>query len=194
METIEDILEEGNIKLLLTCRLQVYRESNFQRLKFLIQCECNISDQFSLSSEERLAIAQRYLSDEAAKIPNIDRYESFPLMCKFYSDNKQLVLGDFFNNPKAVYMKELQMLFEQSDKTKFCSLVLLVLVDNQLDETWLTMNENPVFTTMYNNACNECKLSNGTSKRLLQDHLDSFLHSYLKKINGIYTTIHDKNI
>jgi hypothetical protein len=69
---------------------------------------------------------------------------------------------------------------------------LLVLVDNQLDETWLTTNDNPVFTTMYNNACNECKLSTGTSKRLLQDHLDSFLHSYLKKRNGIYTTIHDK--
>ncbi|VDH89517.1 Hypothetical predicted protein [Mytilus galloprovincialis] len=42
------------------------------------------------------------------------------------------------------------------------------------------------------NTCEACKLDRGTSRLKLQDELNSFIHTFLKKEQNIYRTIHDK--
>ncbi|VDH91759.1 ankyrin repeat domain-containing protein 17 [Mytilus galloprovincialis] len=191
MESTKSILKEFSVKLILTCRLQVFRESQFKHLTFLTQCLCNMSAEFVLSEEERKSIAKMYLPSEADKIPAMGCYDAFPLMCNLYSKNQQLLLKEFFTNPYEIYEREFQMLFDQSDKTKLCALVLIVLTNNHITETWVTECDNPFFNAMFENACDECCITPASSKRLIIEHLNSFLLTYLQKIGDIYTTKHD---
>lgn len=73
---------------------------------------------------------------------------------------------------------------------KFCALALCVIYDNDLLEKYLTSNEYGVCDVL-NDVYEACGLNRGTSIVRIKEEIDTLVGSYLKKVNGVYTAIHD---
>ncbi|CAG2256509.1 unnamed protein product [Mytilus edulis] len=85
---------------------------------------------------------------------------------------------------------ELDELGKQADKTKLCSLFLLVVYNGSICKSFFDeeIHENSQKTV--NAVFESCGVSRGTPLCLLEKHLDAFVDIYLKKIGGQYATIH----
>lgn len=126
------------MKVLISCRRYILSDS---RLKGPFKDKLAIvdvnNDQHKLSHEEKRQIFEIYKVDldftkeESYKILHNEVY--FPLLCKLYSSKKEChdkgVL--FFKEPVIVLEEEIRG-FRNARKESYCSLILLVLFNNDL--------------------------------------------------------------
>ncbi|CAG2256815.1 unnamed protein product [Mytilus edulis] len=68
------ILKKGNSKFISTCRKQIFQEKKFQQLQYLIGKAFDISTDYPMSDEEKLLIANEYLSPNAVKRIQVDLF------------------------------------------------------------------------------------------------------------------------
>ncbi|CAC5378634.1 unnamed protein product [Mytilus coruscus] len=194
MERIKKILSNTHAKIIAACRLQVYQDDKFESLSVFKSCVCNLlSDNMCLSKAEKESLAEVYLKTKAPEIIDYyDLYDCFPLLCKLYHENPALNITDFFQNPFTVYEAETDKLQKKGFSSKYCALALCVMFNNKLKEEILTDEVNEETRTIIENTCEACRLDRGTSRLTLQDELNSLTHTFLKKEQNIYKTIHDK--
>ncbi|XP_071159000.1 uncharacterized protein [Mytilus edulis] len=194
MENIKQILEKKQAKIIAACRLQVYQDEKFESLSVFKSCACNLlSENVCLSETEKQSIAEIYLKTKASEITDYyNLYDCFPLLCKLYHDNPILNVKNFFQNPFSVYEAEINKLLQKGHHTKYCALALCVIFNNKLKEEILTEEVGDETRTIIENTCEACRLDRGTSRLVLQDELDSLIHTFIKKENNIYKIIHDK--
>ncbi|VDI03597.1 Hypothetical predicted protein [Mytilus galloprovincialis] len=194
MERIKRILSKELSKIIVSCRLQVFQDEKFESLSIFKSCVCNLlSKSMCLSKAEKASIAELYLKTKAHEIADYyDLYDCFPLLCKLYNENPVLNITDFFQNPFTVYEAEIDKLKKKGFFSKYCALALCVLFNNNLNEEILTEDVNEETTAIIENTCEVCRLDRGTSRLILQDDLNSFIQTFLKKEQNIYKTIHDK--
>ncbi|VDI45834.1 Hypothetical predicted protein [Mytilus galloprovincialis] len=194
MEQITKILLKKNAKIIVACRLQVYQDEKFESLSVFKSCICNLSSEnICLSKAEKKSIAKTYLKTKAHDISDFyDLYDCFPLLCKLYQQNPSLNIKDFFHKPFSVYEEEIDKLQKKGFHTKYCALALCVVFNNNLTEETFTGEVNKETRTIIENTCVACTLDRGTPWLKLQDELNSFIHTFLKKEQNIYKTIHDK--
>ncbi|CAC5388468.1 unnamed protein product [Mytilus coruscus] len=194
MERIKKILSNKLVKIIVACRLQVYQDNKFESLSVFKSCVCNLlSDKMCLSKAEKESIAKVYLKAKAPEIVDYyDLYDCFPLLCKLYHENSALNITDFFKNPFSVYEAEIDKLQKKGYFGKYCALALCVMFNNNLKEEIFTEDLNEETRTVIENICEACKLDRGTSRFTLQDDMNSLIHTFLKKEQNIYRTIHDK--
>ncbi|XP_076096830.1 uncharacterized protein LOC143067416 [Mytilus galloprovincialis] len=194
MERIKKILSNKLAKIIVACRLQVYQDDKFECLSVFKSCVCNLlSESMCLTKAEKVSIAELYLKTKAPEIIDYyDLYDCFPLLCKLYHENPALNITDFFQNPFTVYEAEIDKLQTKGFSSKYCALALCVMFNNNLKEDILTEDVNEETRTIIENTCEACRLDRGTSRFTLQDELNSFIHTFLKKEQNIYKTIHDK--
>ncbi|CAC5385132.1 unnamed protein product [Mytilus coruscus] len=146
-----------------------------------------------LSKVEKESIAEVYLKEKAPEIKDFYHlYVCFPLLCKLYYENPAHTIIDFFQNPFTVYEADIDKLQKKGFFGKYCALALCVMFNNNLKEEILTEGMNEETKTIIENTCEACKLHRGTSRLTLQDELNSFIHTFLKKEQNIYRTINDK--
>ncbi|XP_076075658.1 uncharacterized protein LOC143046398 isoform X2 [Mytilus galloprovincialis] len=194
MERVKNILSNTHAKIIAACRLQVYQDDKFESLSVFKSCVCNIlSDNLCLTKAEKESIAGIYLKSKAPEIIDYyDLYDCFPLLCKLYHENPALNIKDFFQNPFIVYEAEIDKLQKKGFSSKYCALALCVIFNNNLNEEILTEDMNKETRSIIENTCEACKLDRGTSRLTLQDELNSLTHTFLKKEQNKYKTIHDK--
>ncbi|VDH98877.1 Hypothetical predicted protein [Mytilus galloprovincialis] len=194
IKRLEDILQQKVAKIIVACRLQVYQDSKFETLSLFTSCVCNLlSEKLCLSKTEKKLIAELYLKTKAPKVTDYyDVYECFPLICKLYNDKSDLHLTNFFQNPFTVYEAEIEKLLKKGYYAKYGALALCVMFNNRINEEILTGELDKQTLAVIEHTCEACRLDKGTSRLILKDELDSLIHTYIKKEQNIYKSIHDK--
>ncbi|XP_076078844.1 uncharacterized protein LOC143048861 [Mytilus galloprovincialis] len=194
MERIKVLIQNKHTKIIVACRLQVYMDEKFQTLSIFKTCVCNLQGkQLCLSQTEKLSIVNLYLKTEATEIMQYcDLYDFFPLICKLYNDNPKRDIIDFFKNPFSIYEYEIDKLYKSRNNGKYCVLALCVMFNNSMKEQWLTDEIDTEIRKIIQNTCEACTLNKGTSRLVLLDELKTLEHTFIKKKQGVYTTIHNK--
>ncbi|CAC5404652.1 unnamed protein product [Mytilus coruscus] len=194
IERIKPLIQNKLTNIIVACRLQVYQDEKFESLSIFRTCVCNLlSDDLCLSKIEKQSIAELYLDSNSAEIIQYcDLYDCFPLLCKFYNDNPELNITDFFKNPFSAYEAEIDKLNKKGHFGKYCALALCVIFNNRLEEKWLTDEIDTELGIKIQNTCEACKLHRKTSRLVLLDELESLEKNFIKKEHGLYKIIHDK--
>ncbi|VDI73393.1 Hypothetical predicted protein [Mytilus galloprovincialis] len=193
LDRIKVLIQNKLTKIIVSCRLQVYKDEKFASLSIFRTCVCNLqSDDLCLLQTEKQLIAELYLGTKASTIIQYcDLYECFPLLCKLYSDSTGLNISDFFKDPFSVYEAEIEKL-HKVDCGKYCALALCVMFNNAFEEELFTGDIDKETRKRIKNICEECKLERGTSRLLLLDEVKTLEQSFLKKEKNVYKAIHDK--
>ncbi|XP_076105878.1 uncharacterized protein LOC143074214 [Mytilus galloprovincialis] len=183
MEKIKSLVEKKLFKLIMSCRLQVYKDEKMKSLSFYQSCECNLlSEDLRLSKTEKLSIAELYLKTNASKTTEFNHmFDCFPLLCKLYSKNTKLKMLDFFQNPFTVYKQEIDKLKTEGAHVKYCALALCVMLNNHIKAEWLTEDVDKDIKTIIKNTYEACKVVKGTSRLVLRDELDSLTGTFIRK-------------
>ncbi|CAG2210425.1 unnamed protein product [Mytilus edulis] len=172
-QTILRILSTRKVKLIISCRLQIYHEKQFQLLKFFTKTFYNLSsEEFCLSAEIRLKVAKKYLPIDAVNLIDTNslmKFDIFPLMCSLYKNNPTINVSEYFENPYNFYLYDIDKLKEQSDKRKFCALLLYVLHNGFLSESKISTTSR----SYYENIFEEIGLNRGTPVCDIVEQLDT---------------------
>ncbi|XP_052085332.1 uncharacterized protein LOC127722974 isoform X11 [Mytilus californianus] len=196
LPVIKTIIADKFCKIIVSCRLQVYKDEKFNILTPFKSCECNlISDKLCLTSFEKTNIANTYIGTSMTDIDDLSQNcHFFPLLCSLYHEKKDVDVKEFFKNPFAVYKNELDKLNEHGDEGKYriCSLALCVLLNNHLEEKWFLGKVTKRQKLVIKDTYNACGLDRRISKAKLQHALDTLDGTFICKKDGVYRTVHDK--
>ncbi|CAC5406480.1 unnamed protein product [Mytilus coruscus] len=195
LSVINTIIADKCCKIIVSCRLQVFKDDKFNILLPFKSCECNlISDKLSLTSVEKTNIAKTYIGTSMTDIDDLSsKCDFFPLLCSLYHEKEDVDVKEYFKNPFDVYKSELDRLSEHGDegKYKICSLALCVLFNNQLKEKWFQGKMTDEEREIIKDTCEACEF-NSIPKAKLKKSLDTLDGTFICKQNGIYRTVHDK--
>ncbi|VDI46864.1 Hypothetical predicted protein [Mytilus galloprovincialis] len=195
LPVVNRIIADKSCKIIVSCRLQVYKDDGFNILLPFKSCECNlISDNLRLTPEEKTNILKSYIDTSKVDIGEIcQTSDFFPLLCYLYHAKNCSDVIEFFRNPFRVYKNELDNLsmFGEEGNYKMCSLALCVLFDNQLEEEWFQGKVTDKQRYLIKDINANCDL-NICSKKKLKHALDSLDGTFVRKRNGIYRAVHNK--
>ncbi|XP_071144166.1 uncharacterized protein [Mytilus edulis] len=195
LPVIDRVIADTFCKIIVSCRLQVYKDDKFNVLVPFKSCQCNlISETLCLTSIEKTNIAKTYIGTSMTDITYLSsKCDFFPLLCSLYHEKKDVDVKEYFKNPFDVYKRELDRLSEHGDEGnyKMCSLALCVLFNNQLNEKWFQGKATGEQRHIINDTCDACEF-NSIPKPKLKKVLDTLDGTFICKQNGIYKTVHDK--
>ncbi|XP_052088603.1 uncharacterized protein LOC127725578 [Mytilus californianus] len=188
------ILQDGNCKIIASCRLQVYNDSKFTALSLFKNCICNLmSDELSLTHTETNEITYLFLRSDSSKIYKLHNiFNFFPLLCKKFHDNPTSDITQVFTNPTPVLETEINQLQKGRVYGKYCALALCVKFKNSLPVEHLTGDIDRETRSNFKNMCEKCNLDRGTSRLLLKDELDSLIDTFLINDHGCYRFQHEQ--
>ncbi|VDI07230.1 Hypothetical predicted protein [Mytilus galloprovincialis] len=195
LPVIKTVLEDNCCKIIVSCRLQVYKDDKFNTLSPFKSCECNLtSNKLRLSFEEKTNIAQMYIGTNLNKVHELLlNCEFFPLLCSLYHGGKhgdvEVLFKIFFN----IYKNELDniRMHGREGRYKICSLVLIVLNNNQLEDKWF---EDIIIDKkrIIEDVCDACAINKYIPIKTIKRTLDTLDGTFICKQNGTYRTIHNK--
>ncbi|XP_052084180.1 uncharacterized protein LOC127721476 isoform X3 [Mytilus californianus] len=199
------VLKHNSTKVIASCRIQVFNENQFKRLKLFTENFCNLSSKtFYLSSQVKLQIARQYLPELAVEhIKNdLDNYEFLPLMFALYKslskENENIDVVNFFRNPFDIYTEEIDALHLLLDKTKFCALFFLVISNGSLNVSLLTNCESEQERQKREDFFENCGIPRNTLRQRILEQLESlvplFVRSNYDRSRQVisFSAIHDK--
>lgn len=191
LEPIQKILSGGNVKILLGCRSQIAKDPILNCLKELVTNKCSL-EEFRLSKKERVQIAGKYLDRASVdKIRDVlDTYDFLPLLCKLYAKKRYADIHKFFQYPEDVIKENITDIKSHTDKTQYCALVICVLYNDRLHETWFEMDTQ--YAEILQPVCEELALDFKVIRVLLLQQLDGLVNTFIKKLGGTYSIIHDR--
>ncbi|VDI53467.1 Hypothetical predicted protein, partial [Mytilus galloprovincialis] len=182
-------------KLLLSCRLHIYKESQFQRIEFFTKKECNLlSSKLCLMQEERMLMLHKYLPGDI--INNIkqvtENVDYFPLLCKLSKNKTSEEVKKLFTAPLISIKNNILNIIEDNID-QFCALVLCILFDDGFNTDWLTL----AYFWLKDKLDNICKefdidLSKEKHRNSLKSGFSTLTGTYLKLRGTEYRIIHDK--
>ncbi|XP_062587382.1 uncharacterized protein LOC134249032 [Saccostrea cucullata] len=192
-KTIVTRLEK--VKLLVSCRKSVISD---KRLEGILKKDSNIveidNDKLKLSAKEKEEILEKYchhmhLSKETIKdIVKTEAY--FPLLCNFFSNkqncNKEGV--SLFKHPFNIIKKDIERL-KELDKRKYCGLILIAVVNNNLNVETIRRNENSL--EKYRIILGICELPENTNISVIRNALQQLKGSYVKRVGHTFQFLHD---
>ncbi|VDI42860.1 uncharacterized protein MGAL_10B023497 [Mytilus galloprovincialis] len=195
---IKSLLKDKCCKIMATCRLEVYKEEQFNSLSFFKTCTVDLSSQaLKLNSAEKFALAEVYFKNNADKVKELsEEYDFFPLLCSLYYKQKlqeHIDINNFFSNPFDIFANELKDMYREGDagKMKYCSLVLCVMFNNTLREEYFSTKDKKSGLVI-EDLLAECELNKGTSIARLRKSLETLEGTYVVKEDCTYKIIHDK--
>ncbi|XP_063412638.1 ankyrin repeat domain-containing protein 50-like [Mytilus trossulus] len=185
-------------KLMVSCKLHVYKESQLQFLTLLSRNECNIlSKDLCLLQDERILMARMYITDDMTSKLNVikvmEEVDFFPLLCKLAKNKSSEEVIKLFTAPVDCITQNINHIVLKN-KEQFCALVLCILFDNGFDTDWLKlksaqMNDKKLLEIV--KAFNK-DLSNEMSRNALEIGFNTLSGTYLKQRGTEYRMIHDK--
>ncbi|CAC5423149.1 unnamed protein product [Mytilus coruscus] len=185
----------ASTKLVMSCRSHIFQNRHFKVVKLLSRSNCNIiSTDISLTYEERQHIAKLYLTnDETRDIEEIikfTKFDSFPLLCEYYSKNKSKDINTFFSRPVEIIKKDLECMMNDLDQTNYAVLALLVIYNYNISEDML--QKRTEIKNVIKEIHEECDPPIDITVKALKNRLENLTNSYLKKEESIYSIFHDK--
>ncbi|VDI33861.1 Hypothetical predicted protein [Mytilus galloprovincialis] len=187
LPVIDTIIADACCKIIVSCRLQVYKDDKFNILVPFKSCEYNLTSySLCLTSGEKHYIAQQYIGTSINEI-DVETHNSdfFPLLCSLYYDKKHVDVNEFFNIPFDVYKNDLDQLSEHGDEGnyKIGGLALCVLFNNQLEEKWFQVKVTDAQRHIIEDTCDACDINRSTSKARLKKALDTLDGTFICKQN-----------
>ncbi|CAC5418335.1 unnamed protein product [Mytilus coruscus] len=196
LPVIYTIIADKCCKIIITCRLKVYKDDKFDILFPFKSCECNlISDKLCLTSVEKNIIAKTYIGTSVDDMDDLSQNsEFFPLLCSLCHGGKNGDVIEFFKNPFNVFQSKLDNLSRHGDGGNYeiCSLALCVLSNNHLKEKWFQGKVTDKQQHIIKDTCDAFEINRSTSKTKLKKAIDTLDGTFICKQNGIYRTVHDK--
>lgn len=194
LPVIKSILEDKYCKIIVTCRLQVYKDRQFGVLSRPFKsCVCNlISDELRLTRSEKTKMAESYFGKQMDELDLTEVSEqSFPLLCSLCHLKPKMNVYKFFKSPFEVYKDELDILY-CSGLMEICSLVMIVLYNNKLDGELFSGDITDEQRNLLDDTFEACLLERGTSKMKLKSAIDTLVGSYISEENNVYSSLHDR--
>ncbi|VDI60983.1 Hypothetical predicted protein, partial [Mytilus galloprovincialis] len=200
LKTVKNEVGENvaDSKLLVSCRLQIYKESQFQLIKLLTSKECYLlSPELCLQQEEKIHMMKKYLPKNM--IDNVmemkENVDFFPLVCKMSKGKKTSEeVVNLFTAPVESIMNNLRHILTEN-KTQFCVLVVCILYDDGFNTDWLNLNvisEKKMVKLEDILKEFEIDVSKEISRNSLKTGLTTLVGTYLKQIGTEYRIIHDR--
>ncbi|CAG2249647.1 unnamed protein product [Mytilus edulis] len=131
------IFRRGKSKLLLSVKNLVFQESLFSELNYLKFALIDMSDEVSVTFDQKCTIAKQLLSmdDEAEgyvidygrQLNILHNIEFAPLTLTVENDDCNENIQLFYTDPIETYSKELNALNNAEDKSKLCALFFLIV-------------------------------------------------------------------
>ena len=196
-ESIQSLLgNEYCIKIISTCRLQIFSDVRFRDLPFFKNCECNLnSSELCLTFGERSNLALKYFGGKAGEVnPFLKEHDFFPLLCALCQKNNPVDIKSFFTKPFDFCKKEIDYLSasdSEKDKCKVCALVLCAIFNNRFKEEYLTTEDNEIQLVIESTLL-KCKLNKYTSFGMLHEALHTLEGTFVMKEDKVYRAMHDK--
>ncbi|XP_063397242.1 ankyrin-1-like [Mytilus trossulus] len=189
------VLTLNGVRVLATCRSNISRNKQFERIKIFSKNQCDFhSHQNSLTTNERILIAEKFLEKEDVNILKghklLDKYDMFPLLCRFYSRKPTGSLTAFFSRPIDVIKEDLESLMDADDQTSYATLALFVLCNNCIKTDMLSSSS--IIKQILEELADRCTLRHVFSLQVVKSQLDMLTDSYVEKSNDTYKIIHDK--
>ncbi|VDI65005.1 Hypothetical predicted protein [Mytilus galloprovincialis] len=131
----------SSTKLLVSCRLHIYKEAQFQCITLFTKKECNLlSPELCLLEAERMHMLHKYLPDDI--IYNIkqvtENVDYFPLLCKLSKDKTSEEVKKLFTAPLISIKQSINNIIHEN-KEQFCALVLCIVFNDGFDTDWLKL-------------------------------------------------------
>ncbi|CAC5391174.1 unnamed protein product [Mytilus coruscus] len=204
MEKIFKAVENDSIlsevsgqKLLVSCRLHIYKEPQFQRNIIFTRTEYNLlSSALCLLQRERLLMIKNYLpEDTSRKVMQVnDKVEYFPLLCKLSKYKTLEEVINLFTNPVDSIRKNIINIVSEN-QSQLCALVLCILFNDGFNTNWLRLqliSEEKKSKLL--DITKECgiDLCMEISKNTLKSAFTTLTGTYLQKRGTQYRMIHDK--
>jgi ankyrin repeat protein len=190
-QDISDLLSKyTDMKILLTCRLYIYKLTRLDCMKNISPYCKLLSDELKLTLGERREILKSYtnvaeLDDDVALM-----YNFFPLMCsKLYDDDKQKDILDFFKRPDNVLQLEIDHLKKKSEIVYF-SLALLVILNNNVEKSMLDINDK-TNDILLQDLFEELDFKQRPSQKLLWYCMFALRDTYVKETETSFTFLHE---
>lgn len=192
--------KEVNTKILVSCRLEVFKDPRFQSLELFTRHVCNLqSEKHKLLPGERRLLLKRYLPNVNTKSlePILNQYEWFPLLCKVAQEkqNEEKIV-QFFSNPVEILEQDIKRILR--DKSYKCFVLVICslfndgfdekLIDSDYIETdpFLRQKTKYVTENIGINLAKEC------DRRNLKDTFAILEDTYIKKKGSKFFISHDK--
>ncbi|XP_052073290.1 uncharacterized protein LOC127711329 [Mytilus californianus] len=197
LPVIKTILEDKCCKIIVTCRLQVYKDRQFGVLSRPFKsCECNLtSDELRLTGSEKTKMAESYFGKYADELDLTEVSEqSFPLLCSLCRRKPDMDVQMFFKRPFEMYKNELDKLYCSGNQglMEICSLVMIVLYNNKLDGEIFTGEIADEQRKLLDDTFEACELNRGTSRMKLKVAADTLVGTYISKEINVYSSLHDR--
>ncbi|CAG2252215.1 unnamed protein product [Mytilus edulis] len=189
------VLTPNGVKVLATCRSNISKNKQFERIKIFSKVQCDLhSHENNLTTDERILIANKILGKEDVDILKehklLDKYVMFPLLCRFYSRKPTGSLTAFFSRPIDVIKEDLESLKDADDQTSYATLALCVLCNNCIKTDMLCSSSS--IKSILEELADSCTLRHVFSLQVVKSQLDMLTDSYVEKSNDTYKIIHDK--
>ncbi|XP_052086013.1 serine/threonine-protein phosphatase 6 regulatory ankyrin repeat subunit A-like [Mytilus californianus] len=189
---VKYILSKGLSKVLATCRTEIFKQENVQKVIKSFQKPFDLTGNYS--SEDKVKIARKYLKENDRLLTDIVIKKEFsPLMCFLFTQHDVFDVNEFLNSPYNMFSDEWDKL-KIFDREKLCVLLLCVINNGTITETNfdvtnnLEIKEEMKFKIIFD--C--CRLGRDTSLSAIKDKLDACVDTYFIKVDKEYKVIHDK--
>ncbi|CAG2251751.1 unnamed protein product [Mytilus edulis] len=194
------VLKVSSPKLLLSCRLHIYKEAQFQRISLFTKKECNLlSPELCLLEAERMHMLHKYVPDDI--IDNIkqvtENVDYFPLLCKLSKDKTSEEVKKLFTAPLISIKQNINNIIHEN-KQQFCALVLCILFNDGFDTDWLKLGSVSERKNMKTDKLEyivkefDIDLSKQKHRHSLRAGFSTLNGTYLKLRGTEYRMIHDK--
>ncbi|XP_063411165.1 uncharacterized protein LOC134694100 [Mytilus trossulus] len=196
----ETVLKVSSSKLLLSCRLHIYKEAQFQHISLFTKKECNLlSPELCLLEVERMHMLHKYFPDDI--IDNIkqvtENVDYFPLLCKLSKNKTSEEVKKLFTAPLFSIKQNMNNIINEN-KEQFCALVLCIVFNDGFDTDWLKLGSvserKNMETDKLENIVKEfdIDLSKQKHRNSLKAGFSTLNGTYLKLRGTEYRMIHDK--
>ncbi|VDI17822.1 Hypothetical predicted protein [Mytilus galloprovincialis] len=190
----------SNPRLLISCRLHIYKESQFQRIALFTKKEFNLlSPKLCLMAAERMHMLHKYLPDDI--IDNIkqvtENVDYFPLLCKWSKYKTFEEVKKLFTAPLDSIKTDIITIID-TNKEHFCALVLCIFFNDGFDTDWLKLEsvseKKNTKKDKLEHIVNEfdIDLSKEKHRNSLKTSFSTLNGTYLKLRGTEYRMIHDK--
>lgn len=186
-------------KLLISCRLQVFNDSQFKCLKLFTENAFDLqTEPLCLLPDERLLVIKKYLTSEKINhvIDHLCDFDFFPLLCKMSKNLSFDKLKLLFTSPIETIKEDIEYMIE-SDNYQLCALILCILFEEGFKEEWIKSRSKTVPIILRKKLieitfhCN-IDLGRDCARLSLEKAFSALLGTFLKKIGTNYSIIHDK--
>ena len=202
-QIIESNLKHSKAKLLVSARLLVSNDKQFQDIGLLCKNIVNLSTQmYSLVQEDRVKIFHSHFEKSYSELgiskQSLNAHSQFPLLCRLASHQFDLSktltqtpglnLSEYFLAPIDFYKNEIRSLQLESPLS-YCVLVLCTLFNGKLPKRILSTSRQ--YADLVQDCCESCGLNKGTSRIKLLEKVASLENVYLSQNEDEIGFVHD---